>query len=182
MKAIEKAMTAKDGSKVILKSPEASDAENLIHLMRSVSGSCHFMARNEDEVKISTADEEKWIEDMNSSPRSFMISAYIGETMVGNISVTELRNLRKLRHRASFGMAVQPQFQSIGIGKALLGYALETARLAGFHQVEGDAFSDNEKALDLYGKLGFETIGRVPDAFRLDDGTFRDAVMIIRKL
>jgi ribosomal protein S18 acetylase RimI-like enzyme len=58
-----------------------------------------------------------------------------------------------------------------GIGRAMGEYAVEWHRSAGFEAIQFNAVvSTNTAAIKLWHSLGFETIGIVPDAFRLPGG------------
>ena len=58
-----------------------------------------------------------------------------------------------------------------GIGRALGEYAVEWHRANGFTGIQFNAVvSTNTDAIKLWESLGFETIGVVPDAFRLPGG------------
>lgn len=48
----------------------------------------------------------------------------------------------------------------------------------GYEQIELGVFSDNEKAIALYKKFGFEVWGNVKNAFKLKDGTYQDEIIM----
>ena len=55
-------------------------------------------------------------------------------------------------------MFVLPAFQGRGVGKALTGAFLETAREMGYRSVRLDSIRELDKALRLYQNLGFKEI------------------------
>jgi len=62
-----------------------------------------------------------------------------------------------------------------GIGRLLGEYAVEWHRINGFAAIQFNAVvSTNTAAVALWQALGFETIGVVPDAFRLPDSSYAD--------
>jgi len=69
-----------------------------------------------------------------------------------------------------------------GIGRAMGKYAVEWLRSAGFEAIQFNAVvSTNTAAIALWHSFGFETIGIVPDAFRLPDSSYADLqVMYLR--
>ncbi len=69
-----------------------------------------------------------------------------------------------------------------GIGRAMGEYAVEWHRANGFASIQFNAVvSTNISAVRLWESLGFETIGTVPDAFRLPDSSYADLhVMYLR--
>lgn len=62
----------------------------------------------------------------------------------------------------------------------MLELALEQAWENGFEQLELGVFSDNERAIRLYEKYGFQKTGVSPRAFKLKDGTYRDEILMVR--
>ena len=52
----------------------------------------------------------------------------------------------------------------------------------GYEQIELGVYSDNVKAQSLYKKHGFEVWGSVKNAYKLKDGTYRDEIMMGRRL
>ena len=58
----------------------------------------------------------------------------------------------------SYGMsiAVLPSYQGKGVGKALINKTIEVLKEEGFHEFKFHVLPDNEKAVGLYKKMGFE--------------------------
>ncbi|AKM07593.1 GNAT family N-acetyltransferase [Pelagerythrobacter marensis] len=78
-------------------------------------------------------------------------------------------------------IAVRPESRGCGIGAALLARALEAARARGAERMFLE-MRDNNPALALYSRMGFEPIGRRKAYYRMPDGHFRDAITFGREL
>ena len=76
----------------------------------------------------------------------------------------------RTRHCISFGLGVHPDFAGRGVGERLIRTAMEL-----------EVFHDNERALRLYQRLGFEREGMKRQA-ALRDGQLRDVVMMAKLL
>ena len=75
-------------------------------------------------------------------------------------------------HVATASFVVDPDAAGRGTGRALGVAVLEWARRAGFRSMQFNAVvATNTRALGLWRSLGFETVGIVPEAFALPDGT-----------
>jgi L-amino acid N-acyltransferase YncA len=69
-------------------------------------------------------------------------------------------------HVASATYMVDPAHQGRGAGRALVEDSLTWAREAGFKAMQFNAVVEtNERAVGLYGSLGFTVVGTVPEAF-----------------
>ncbi|MGA3019106.1 MAG: GNAT family N-acetyltransferase [Bryobacteraceae bacterium] len=51
---------------------------------------------------------------------------------------------------------VRPPFRGQGVGGRLLDWVIAEARAAGYREMVGDTMSVMEKALEIYGRMGFE--------------------------
>ena len=71
-------------------------------------------------------------------------------------------------HGGVLGMGLLPQFRGRGIGTNLIRSVLATSRTVGLHRVELTVRENNESAIGLYKKVGFEIEGLQRDAVRID--------------
>ena len=63
----------------------------------------------------------------------------------------------------------------MGVGRKMVEHSLATAKEYGFKGLQFNAVvASNEAAIRLYLDLGFQKIGRIPNGYRLKDGTFID--------
>jgi putative acetyltransferase len=54
---------------------------------------------------------------------------------------------------------VRPAFRGLGLGRALLEWAMNEARAAGYTELVGDTMPVMKDALALYDRMGFERVG-----------------------
>ena len=78
-----------------------------------------------------------------------------------------------MRHCGVLGMGLLPEYRGRGLGRPLMTRSLDAARAFGLARVELTVRVDNQRALELYRKLGFEVEGRNRRAM-LVDGRFED--------
>jgi RimJ/RimL family protein N-acetyltransferase len=79
---------------------------------------------------------------------------------------------------AEFGMMVAADARGRGVGSALLAAAIEWARGAGAHKVGLQVWPDNDSAISLYRKFGFEQEGRLRRHYRRRNGELWDALIM----
>lgn len=178
MKFEEKEVTLRNGTACILRSPVPADAVVMIEYLKMTSGESPFMIRYPEEVTISVEEEVEILENRLKSESDFFIAAFIHEEMAGSIGVSTVGTQYKLAHRCSLGIAIKQKFWNLGIGNILLQEALSQAGKVGYEQIELGVFSDNDKAMKLYEKFGFEVWGKIKNASRLKDGTYQDEIMM----
>ena len=74
-------------------------------------------------------------------------------------------------------VAVSPEYRRQGIAKALIDALVESLKAAGNESLTLEVRASNAPAIALYGKLGFETVGRRPNYYRNP----REDAWILRK-
>lgn len=100
--------------------------------------------------------------------------------VVGMITLLAHAQQPRRRHAGFVGMGVHEAWQGKGIGSALMRTVVELAdNWLNLHRLELEVFADNESAIRLYERNGFEREGVLRDyAFR--DGAYVDAVAMGR--
>jgi L-amino acid N-acyltransferase YncA len=86
-------------------------------------------------------------------------------------------------HVANAGFMVRPGSEGRGVGRGLAEQALEPARAAGFRAMQFNAVVEtNVGAIALWESLGFDVIGRVPEAFAHPVKGYVDLLIMHRRL
>lgn len=86
--------------------------------------------------------------------------ADVDDKVAGHLTIL-LNSRPRRKHAASFGIAVHPEFQGKGVGKALMTDLLDIAdNRLGLVRVELVVFADNARAIALYEQFGFAHEGR----------------------
>jgi len=80
-------------------------------------------------------------------------------------------------HIANAGYFVVPRLRGKGVGEALVRHSFDEARRLGFDAMQFNLVFESNPARRLYERLGFEAVGRVPEAI---DG--EDAIVYWRRL
>lgn len=172
----------KRGQIVILRNAEESDAEDLIQYLRVVSAETPFLVREPEEITLTVEQEREFLRGKKESERELMLIAIANGKHIGNCSVMQLGTNRRYAHRCQIGIALYQEFCSRGIGGKMIEVALERAKEAGYEQAELEVIAGNERAISLYKQLGFEEFGVFPDNIKYKDGSYADAVWMMKKL
>ena len=123
------------------------------------------------------AETQAWIAKQTPG-RSRLVAEADGKS-VGYISLTHYQRPR-LTHAGTIGMFVHPNYWGRGIGSKLVEAALDVAdNWLDLKRVELEVFVDNEAAIHLYKKFGFETEG-VRRKVAFGEREWRDDLMMAR--
>lgn len=108
-----------------------------------------------------------------------LVACVAGEP-VGMLGIHTHPDLPRVRHAGWLGMGVRDDWQGRGIGTALMTAAVDLAdRWLGLSRLELDVYPDNEPAVKLYRKFGFEVEGTARKA-SLREGRLVDVLKMAR--
>ena len=175
-------MRDKQGRPILLRNAEISDAEALIRYLRVISGETPYLVREPEEITLTREEEEAFVKKKKESERELLLVAMEGERHIGNCSFQSLGTNLRYSHRCQIGIALYREFCGRGIGRLMLEAVLKKAKETGYEQAELEVISGNERAISLYQSLGFREYGRFPNNVKYKNGTYADAVWMMKKL
>lgn len=170
------------GIKVEIRSAAACDAESLCRHRTITAGETYYMARYPEECRFDIGSMQMRLDRAANHACEFLVTAFVNGQVIGDLMVTQICDHLKYRHRAYLAISIQRDYCNLGLGSAMLEIAIEQARKNGFEQLELGVFADNERAIHLYEKHGFQSYGICPRAFKLKDGTYRDEIIMVKML
>jgi ribosomal protein S18 acetylase RimI-like enzyme len=77
------------------------------------------------------------------------------QRIVGSVSL-KINSQEVFKHKAELGITVQADYQNLGIGTALSNHLLAIAKMKELRKVWLMVNTENDKAIQLYKKAGFE--------------------------
>ncbi len=114
-----------------------------------------------------------------SNERQIKLVAVHCNEVIGHIGLEQYSRIRQT-HIGSIGMVVTPEWHRKGVGSKLLAAVLDVAdNWMNLRRVELTVYADNEAAIGLYQKFGFETEGRLRQ-YAIRDGMMVDALTMAR--
>ena len=137
----------KNGQIYILRSPDISDAAKMIAYLKATAAETEYGLSYPEELDFSVKDEEDFISLYSADKKSLMISAFVGEHLVANASLSCVMDKQKTMHRATFGMAVLKSEWGQGLGEKILSELIAFAKQAGYEQLELEVASSNLRAV-----------------------------------
>lgn len=86
-------------------------------------------------------------------------------------------------HVANAGWMIAPAWQGRGIGRRFAEFVLDEARDRGFTAMQfNSVVTTNLSAIRLWESLGFEVVGRIPEAFRHSVAGLTDVLVMYRRI
>lgn len=156
------------------------DARALLALHMGVLGEGRWFITEAHEFSGSVEQRVRQIRDLARSPSSTCLVARQGGAIVGYLTA-QGGVLRRMRHSAKLEIMVAEEARGRGVGSALLAacvrWATDNPHLV---KLGLNVFADNVRAIDLYARHGFLEEGRRLREYRMEDGTYRDDVLMYR--
>lgn len=86
-------------------------------------------------------------------------------------------------HVCNCGYITAPEARGKGVARAMLAHSLEEARRLGYRAMQYNfVIATNTRALAIWERAGFRTVGRLPDAFHHPREGYVDALVMFRSL
>ncbi|SFQ47949.1 Ribosomal protein S18 acetylase RimI [Lachnospiraceae bacterium XBB1006] len=175
-------VTIKDEKKVALRSVRPEEAEKVLNCLKKFSGQTRFLTRTPEEITMTVDDERKYLENRLDEKGAVQIGAYLDDQLVGLGSIWGVGGTSRNAHRCEVGISLDEEYWNLGIGSRMMESLIDVAQRVGYEQMELHVLSDNEQAIHLYEKYGFEKCGTVPNAYKDSDGMQHDEDTMIKNL
>jgi len=168
----------KSGASFIIRRPEESDAEALIHYSKELFASTDQLLNTLEEYRITVEDEKVWINNFKQNASAIALVAELNNKIVGMLFFMPMTK-KKNKHTGEFGVNVHPDHQGKGIGSALIQSLLDWAKAnAQIEKVFLTVFATNTNAIQLYKSMGFKEEGRHVKAVKQESGEYVDIIQM----
>jgi putative acetyltransferase len=135
-------------------------------------------------MQLPFPNAQMWRKRLEAAPESgradiHVVGILAGE-VVGSAGLHTVEPMVRRRHAMLLGICVARAAHGRGVGSALMAALTDYAdRWVGALRIELTVWADNERAIHLYRKFGFEVEGRMR-AYGFRDGRYDDAVAMAR--
>ncbi len=177
-----KSFTTKSGKSAQLAYPKWEDVQDFLDYINTLSAEDTFVRFSGEQQSLQ--DEAKYIAstfvDMELH-NAVHIICFVEGKFAGYSGINKLPELKKRgEHVGRLGISVSKDFRGEGIGFELItGVIAEAAAcINGIKIVHLECTGTNEKALNLYKKVGFKEVGRIPK-YILHHGNYEDEVQMV---
>lgn len=173
---MEKNIVLRDGSVLQISRPRGENAAEILEYLKIVGGETHFLLMDEKGLGISGEREAKILEAAYVEPRGGMHFGKINREIACMFSLS-CHPRRRLAHTGEIALSVRKKYWHIGVGSAIMEALIELAKEASLKNVELGVYADNERAIALYKRFGFEEIGRHRGRMCVD-GEYYDEILM----
>ena len=169
-------ITLKDGRECVLRNGTAADGAAALANFLLTHEQTDYLLSYPDESTLTPEQEGEYLQERTDSENGIELLAEVEGELAGMAGIEAVGTQEKVRHRADFGIGIDRKFWGLGIGRALLEACIECARRAGYEQLELTVVAENQRAVALYRRAGFEEFGRNPKGFRTRHAGYQEAV------
>ena len=178
--AILRTFAARDGRRVVLRTPTLNDLDDLLSVINSL---VEEQANIIVDEKVTREDELDWLSTALArleKDETIYVIAEVDGRVVGNSELSRKTTGRD-RHVGTIGIAIRDGFREIGIGTEMIKTLIDQAKSRGLKVLTLSTFANNERAHHVYQKLGFADTGRIPKKF-FNEGKYIDEILMAEVL
>jgi RimJ/RimL family protein N-acetyltransferase len=162
---------------LIIRKAQESDAEQIIlHKRKVLDESSHFLGSSLEEFEPTIQEEQALIHLHNQN--GLLLVAEDNQSIIGLLNF-RLSTSKKFSHKGFFGMSIQEAYTNKGIGTTLITSLIDWAKAESrVEKLSLEVFSNNERAIHLYSKLGFIEEGRLVKNAKLGPNEYVDDIIM----
>lgn len=144
----------------LIREANIEDAENVIEYIKIVSDETDFLISDSSERNFTVRKEKEFLQNIQSSILEKIFLFEIENKIVGMCSIEGINKIR-IKHRVDLAITVLKNYWGNKIGEKLIDYAIDYCKSNSIKKIELTVRIDNERALKLYKKFGFEIEGEI---------------------
>lgn len=164
---------------LIIESAKVEDADLLISFIKDADSETDFLLREADEFNITHENEIRFIEGKRDNKNELLLTAKINGKIVGSLGFAS-STYRRGKHKGQFGIVVLRKYWGYGIGSKMLSLLIDWADNIGLVKIALEVDADNERAITIYKKFGFEVEGTLKYNKYMGQGIYKDSILMAR--
>lgn len=179
---VYKEFTLRNGKKLIIRSAEKEDAEEELSMYKKEVSETPFLSREKDD-EFPTAEDfaEGYEEQLQSTKTCSLVAVYDG-IIVGSGHTEWYGSRKKALHTCNLDLGILKDYWGLGVGGKIMETLIEVSKNAGLEQIELNVAKENTRAIKMYESFGFVQTGVHRNAWKYQDGSYTDLIIMIKFL
>lgn len=132
-----------------------------------------------DTEPVTVSSRRRWFFDRSTKHPLWVIE--VEGKIAGWLSFQPFYGRPAYRQTAEIGIYIAPSYRRQGLGKHLLGRAIEQSPHLGLHTLLGFIFAHNQPSLQLFARYQFQQWGYLPKVAELD-GIEKDLIILGKRI
>jgi RimJ/RimL family protein N-acetyltransferase len=153
---------------LIIRQAVEKDAQSFAELIHKVESTTNNMLFEPGERKINPENQQKMIQAFSGEDNSTIFLCETSSHLVGYL-IAKGGFAKRNRHSAYLVIGILEEFRGQGIGSKLFEELDTWARKQHIHRLELTVIANNQHALALYQKMGFEIEGTKRHSLKIND-------------
>ncbi|MFF2754520.1 GNAT family N-acetyltransferase [Psychrobacillus sp. NPDC058041] len=169
----------KDNHEVMIKEATKENAQQMIEFYNIVGGETDFLSFGKNEFNRNIEEYKEFIESTRQEHNSTILLAILQEEIIGIASINSSQKQR-MKHVGTLGIVVSEEHIGQGIGRKLMEQLIHWASSNGItKKISLVTREDNNHAIELYEKLGFEKEGMLKKDSFINGSYYNTFVMAL---
>ncbi|NBI90182.1 GNAT family N-acetyltransferase [Lachnospiraceae bacterium] len=153
------------------------DAEKMIEYLKKIGGETNNLTFGKEGLPITIEQEREFLLQSHISRQSVQYGAWECGEIIGHGNLSGFP--RRMGHRAEMSLAIVKSHWNKGIGSMVMEKIIEYARQNEVEIIQLEVRCDNENAIHVYEKYGFQHIGTIPAYFKIGNTYFDFEMMYL---
>lgn len=162
---------------VTVREASKNDARSIIDFYNIVGGETNFLSFGENGFKRDVVEYEKFLAASKEELNSIILLVTLNDQIISIASIHSNQAERK-KHIGTLGIVIKKEYWGLKLGRFLMEYLIDWAKLNNItRKIQLASNEENQKAISLYKKLGFEIEGIIKEDTFID-GRYNNTVLM----
>lgn len=166
----------KNNKELIIRPCDIDDAEKMLEYVKAVSDETNNLLFSGDEIKLSVEEERRVILNINANENVILFLGVIDDEIVSLVQTARFHQ-KRASHNCDLAISVRKKYWNLGIATHMMNHIISAAKEDGIKTISLGVNAENENAIKLYEKTGFDFVGVHKNYFNLN-GKFVDEVLM----
>lgn len=144
------------------------DAKKILCYLNQIGGESDNLLFGLNEFNLPLEKEKEFLQAMKEADKSIMLLGEVEDEIIAIASIQGFTR-KRIEHRGNLAISVMKKYWHQGVGTKMMQELIAFAQSAGITVLELEVKAENQNAIALYEKVGFEKIGLYKKFFKIND-------------